>query len=317
MKRVLAFAAFGILTACAAAPDDAASSTSAASSTCGARTGKRGATSRTLTVASLHRTYRVYLPATLDPTKPVPLVYVHHGYTMSSAEMVTITRYTDLADQDGFAVVFPDGQGGPDSLDAPWNVGQNVCPSLYGDPPNATGDDNAFLDAIRADIAQDQCVDSAHVYLTGFSMGGYFAHEAGCTRSDIRAVAPHSGGTHDLASCAGTKKPIIMFHGDKDDVIPDGCDDPNAKDTPHGFTPAATAWAKRNGCGTTVHTEAVENGTCSYYDDCPLDAQVAICVMHGMAHCWAGGAKESSENGCPSYASATQLEWDFFKKYAW
>jgi polyhydroxybutyrate depolymerase len=191
-----------------------------------------------------------------------------------------------------------------------------VCPSVLGDPPSASGDDFAFLDAIRADVANDQCVDSAHVYLTGFSMGGYFAHHAGCMRSDLRAVAPHSGGTHELSSCPVTRKPIIIFHGDADDVIPDGCDDPNATDTPDGFTPSATAWAKRNGCATTTTTVQVERGTCRYYDGCPPDGQVALCVLRGMAHCWAGGATESSENGCPGWANATELEWQFFKQYA-
>jgi polyhydroxybutyrate depolymerase len=270
-------------------------------------------------VAGKQRTYRVYLPAALDPKKAVPLVFVHHGYTMSAKEMEEVTRYTALADREGIAVVFPNGQGGPDSTAAPWNVGANVCPSFYGDVPVATGDDFAFLDAIRAEMAQDQCVDNAHVYVSGFSMGGYFAHHAGCMRQDFRAVAPHSGGTHALSSCSVARKPIIMFHGDADDVIPSGCEDPNATDTPVGFTPSAKAWAVRNGCSSTVRTETVAKGTCTYYEGCPADGQVAICVLKGMGHCWAGGASDGSSwsNGCPEWASATELEWKFFKTYAW
>lgn len=275
-----------------------------------------GTTARKLTAAGLDRTYQVYLPASLDPKKPVPLVFVHHGFTMSGAGMQKITGYTELADKEGFAVVFPDGQSGPNSTDAPWNVGDKVCPSLYGDVPIAKGDDFAFLDAMKADIAQDQCLDDSHVYLAGFSMGGYFAHHAGCMRSDIRAVAPHSGGTHDLAACPVARKPIIMFHGDADEVIPVGCDDPNAKNPPAGFTPSATAWAAHNGCANTVHTVSVEKGTCSYYDDCPPDGQVAICVLQGMDHCWAGGTDDGFGDACPGWASATQLEWDFFQTYA-
>jgi polyhydroxybutyrate depolymerase len=308
ITRFFGLASLALIAACAAAPsdtsEDSANENAAVSNACGARTGKRGSTSRTLTVAGLHRTYHVYLPAKLDPSKAVPLVYVHHGYTMSGSAMQTITRYTDLADRDGFAVVFPDGQGGPDSYDAPWNVGQNVCASYWGDPPVAPGDDFAFLDAMRADIAKDQCIDADHVYLTGFSMGGYFAHHAGCERSDLRAVAPHSGGTHDLSACPGSIKPVIMFHGDQDNVIPPACETPDA-------------WAKRNGCALTTHDVAVENGTCKYYDGCPTNGQVAICTLTGMGHCWAGGAAESTENGCPGWASATDLEWQFFKKYAW
>src|SRR6185295_16995528 len=100
------------------------------------------------------------------------------------------------------------------------NVGAGVCPSIAGAPPNATGNDFPFMDAMRADVAADQCVDPDHVFVTGFSMGGYFSHHAGCMRDDVRAVAPHSGGTHDLTGCAAPRKPIIMFHGSADPVIP-------------------------------------------------------------------------------------------------
>jgi hypothetical protein len=34
-----------------------------------------------------------------------------------------------------------------------------------------------------------------------------------------------------------------------------------------------------------------------------------------MIHCWAGGS--SGLYGCPSYASATTLEWSFWQQYAW
>jgi polyhydroxybutyrate depolymerase len=284
---------------------------------CGTRAGQRGLTQRSLMVAGLNRTYSIYLPQNLDPRTPVPFVFVHHGYTMSGQEMVDITQYSSLADTEGFGLAFPDGQTGPDSLGAPWNVGTNVCPSVAGPPPDATGDDFAFIDAMEADVSSDQCLDAAHVFLTGFSMGGYFAHHVGCMRPDIRAVAAHSGGTHDLGACVGGHKPIMIFHGDADPVIPVGCDDPAALVVPPGVTPSAAAWAQRNGCSTSATTTAVENGTCSYYEGCPSDGQVALCVLHGMGHCWAGGAADAGIYSCPPYASATQLEWQFFKTYAW
>jgi poly(3-hydroxybutyrate) depolymerase len=96
-----------------------------------------------------------------------------------------------------------------------------------------------------------------------------------------------------------------------------GCDEPGAEDTPLGFVASATAWASRNGCGTALTTTSVENGECSYYEGCPSDGQVAFCVFKGMVHCWAGGAEDGGVYSCPAYASATELEWQFWKKYAW
>jgi poly(3-hydroxybutyrate) depolymerase len=61
------------------------------------------------------------------------------------------------------------------------------------------------------------------------------------------------------------------------------------------------------------------NGQCYLYDGCPADGQVELCTFTGMGHCWAGGSQsgQSSSFACPTYANATQLEWAFWKKYAW
>lgn len=289
------------------APPDAA--------TCGQRTGERGKTGRTVTIGGLDRTYTVYLPDGVSPTTPIPLVFVHHGYTMAALDMYDITGYPALADQEKIALAFPDGQGGPHTTLAPWNVGTGVCPSTSGAPPVATGDDFAFLDAMEADISQDQCLDRDHIYVTGFSMGGYFSHHAGCMKPGIRAVAPHSGGTHPLDDCVNAREPIIIFHGLADPLIPDGCDDPAGAAVP-GVTPSADAWAMHNGCALTTTSHAVQNGTCVTYDGCPPGGQVELCTFTAMGHCWAGGAT-GSVYACPGYESATALEWAFFKQYAW
>ncbi|MFT3694389.1 MAG: PHB depolymerase family esterase [Kofleriaceae bacterium] len=279
------------------------SGSGSAATVCGTRSGMRGKTNRTLHVAGLDRTYIVYLPDS-DPTENIPLVFVHHGYTMSGQNMYDIAGYPALADQEHIAVAFPDGQAGPNSVGAPWNVGTGVCNSYEGVPPDATGDDFAFLAAMQDDIAQDQCIDTAHVFVTGFSMGGYFAHNVGCNLANIAGIAPHSGGTHDLSGCAVAKKPVIIFHGNADPVVPLACDQD-----------AATKWAAHNGCANTTTTKQVNNGSCVVYDGCPTGGQVEMCTFNAMGHCWAGGVQ--GLYGCANYESATTTEWAFWKQYAW
>ncbi len=283
--------------------------------TCGLRGGARGLSMRQVTAGGLARTYRVYLPPG-SASEAMPLVVVHHGYTMSGQAMFDITSYAALADSEHIALAFPDGQAGPNSFGAPWNVGTNLCPSTSGAPPSAPGDDFALLDAIKADIAQDQCIDRDHIFATGFSMGGYYSHHLGCMRPDIRAVAPHSGGTHELSGCVNTRRPIIMFHGKSDTLIAPGCQDP-ASSPVASVVPAAAAWAAHNGCATTTTSRAVQGGTCIHYEGCPADGQVELCTFDGMGHCWAGGAANAGVYACPAYEAATQLEWTFFKTYAW
>jgi polyhydroxybutyrate depolymerase len=283
--------------------------------TCGLRAGQRGYTTHNATVAGIERTYHVYLPERASATTPIPLVMVFHGYTMSGDKMHDITDYTEIADAEGIALAFPDGQGGADTLGAPWNVGSNVCPTFAGIPPNATGDDFALLDHIKAEISEDQCLDTDHLYATGFSMGGYFSHHIGCMRSDFRAVAPASGGTHDLENCTNDRRPIIIFHGSADPLVPAGCNDPGALPV-IATEPAADAWATKNGCSLTTTPRAVTGGTCFHYEGCPADGQVELCTFDNMGHCWAGGNASAGIYSCPEKASATQLEWDFFKQYA-
>jgi polyhydroxybutyrate depolymerase len=291
---------------------------------CGTRTGMRGLTSRMVSVGGVARTYLIYLPQNLDPATPVPFVYVFHGATMNGQEMHDITQYSVLADSEGIGIAFPDGENGTDSL-FPWNVensGQTVCGA--GQFAEATGDDFGFMDAMKADVSLDQCLDQPHLFATGFSMGGYFSHHIGCYRSDIRAVAPHSGGTiADLSVCTTGHVPIIIFHGTSDPVIAEGCDDPTGL-AQLGFPASATLWAAKNGCQTTYTTvptdgDAGGDGQCYVYDGCPSDGQVELCTFTGMGHCWAGGDQTGGNtlSACPTYASATALEWSFFKKYAW
>jgi polyhydroxybutyrate depolymerase len=277
------------------------------------------------------RTYIAYLPQALGATTPAPFVFVFHGAAMDGSEMFDVTQYSTLADSDGIAVGFLDGQDtssvtGTTTAD-PWNVsddGAEVCGlgDLVNNP--TAGVDFAFMDAVKADIAQDQCLDSSHVFATGFSMGGYFTHHVGCDRTDIHAVAPHSGATlASLSSCVTGHVPIIIFHGAADPLISDGCDDPNGT-AQSGFPPSATLWAQKNGCQTT-YTTVTENGMgggdgqCYVYDGCPAGGQVELCTFTGMEHCWAGGSTTGggATYACPTYASATTLEWNFFKQYAW
>jgi polyhydroxybutyrate depolymerase len=288
----------------------------------------RGKTSRSVMVNGTKRTYIVYLPQSGSATTPAPFVYVFHGASMDASEMFDITQYSSIADQDGVAVAFLDGQSTNSSTGAttfdPWNVtdGAPVCGDgdLVNNPTGSV--DFEFMDAVKADVEQDQCLDAAHVFASGFSMGGYFSHHVGCDRTDVKGVAPHSGGTlATLSSCKTGHVPIIIFHGAADPLIADGCDDPNAM-AQSGFPPSATLWAQKNGCASTYSTTP-ENGTgggngqCYLYDGCPSDGQVELCTFTGMGHCYAGGSASAGMFSCPTYASATELQWSFFKKYAW
>ena len=298
------------------AGSDASSASNPGPTACSGKPGvKRGKSNQMLTAGGAQRSFIYYAPKGLDPNVPVPLVILPHGTNMSGQGMYDITQYAALADREKFVAIFPDGIDGPGSF-APWNVGSGVCG--LGAVVAASGNDQAFVDEMIKFAEQDQCIDARHIFMTGFSMGGYFSHETACVSSKIAAIGPHSAGTHDLSKCPGKPKPAILFHFTSDSLIDYECG-----------TAARDQWVKRNGCSaTSPDVTQVKGGKCSYYKGCSAGAQVAFCSFDPPSwdddglpsgHGWSGGSKAGAESfgAISNTESASELGWAFFKKYAW
>ena len=276
---------------------------------CTGKPGKKRGKSNESVMAGGRRTFVYYSPEKLDANKPVPLVIVPHGYTQSGQAMFDITRYSDLAAKEGFVVAFPDGASGSVG---PWDVGSGVCGAGAFVP--GSGDDQKFIDEMIAFAEADQCIDKEHIFLTGWSMGGYLSNHSGCLRDDIRAIGPHSAGTHDLSGCKVGPKPVILFHFDPDGLINYDCG-----------VKARNEWVKHNGCSMdSPEVKMVKGGKCEYYQGCKKEGQVAFCTFdlppnHAgdfvAGHAWSGGTVHSYS--ISETESATELGWAFFKKYAW
>ncbi len=264
---------------------------------CSGKPGAPGLSQREVVVDGDTRTFQVHIPTSLNRNTPAPVVFIFHGFSMSGEIMIELTGFAALADDEGFVAVFPEGPPA-----APWNVGENICG--LGGWVAGTADDFAFVESILNDIEADQCLDRSHVFVTGFSMGGYFSNHIGCQRSDlVRAIAPHSGGTY-LGACPGGPTPTLLIHGTGDALIDPDCGEE-----------ARNVWAARNGCSTRFRTVAVEGGHCEWHLDCPPDGQVVLCLFDDMCHGWAATGDGSCTNsaGGDMYEDATSLIWEFFK----
>ncbi|MBP8857704.1 MAG: hypothetical protein KBG60_06770, partial [Anaerolineaceae bacterium] len=53
------------------------------------------------------RRYLLYVPESYDPDKATPLVFNIHGYAQWPANQRDISNWNELADEEGFIVVYP------------------------------------------------------------------------------------------------------------------------------------------------------------------------------------------------------------------
>jgi Esterase PHB depolymerase len=122
-----------------------------------------------LTVNGVVRTYRLHVPATFQKNTGA-LVIVLHGSGGNGLGMEVGTGFSSLADQVGFAVVYPDGlfesQGGQTN----WAYFSNDFTDdvMCGTPTTASQDDTfrywaAALACSRIDPAEPLCDNAGHV----------------------------------------------------------------------------------------------------------------------------------------------------------
>jgi polyhydroxybutyrate depolymerase len=176
-------------------------------------------TKNSIEVAGLKRTYLTYVPRGLR--KGAPLVMMMHGSGENGAQIRIETGYgfERLADEHGFAVVYPD------SYSFDWDD----C-SKVGDF-SANGrevDDVGFLSALTDKLITDISVDRSRVFATGVSAGGFMSIRLALeVPSRFRAVAAVSANvpTPENFKCkpAGLGTPgtsVMIMNGTKDPLVP-------------------------------------------------------------------------------------------------
>jgi predicted peptidase len=154
--------------------------------------------------------YLLFLPRGYgeDPEKRWPLVLYLHGMGERGDDLELIKKHgppkiLDQRDDFDFVVVSPQ------------------CPA---DTTWAAEVD--ALDALLDQVIETYAIDTARVYLTGLSMGGYGTwHLATAHPERFAAIAPICGGAMPFMGfpdkvCALKDVPVWAFHGARDEVVP-------------------------------------------------------------------------------------------------
>lgn len=170
---------------------------------------------QTVKVGPLTRTYHLHVPDAMRRNRELPLVIVFHGSGADGTSMEKLTKFSLLADREGFLVAYPD------AIQHEWNDGREA----HRIPSQANHvDDVAFVDAMISHVGTVHRVDAKRIYATGFSNGGIFAHYLGSRLSNrLAAIAPVSGGLAEpVAKDFRPASPlsVCMIHGAADTVVP-------------------------------------------------------------------------------------------------
>ncbi len=124
-----------------------------------------------MTFAGYDRYWLMHVPANLDATKKVPLVFVLHGITSRAKAIAAFSGFNELADEKGFIVCYPQGVGRSWGVDIP-----------AGKAARKEIDDVAFVDTMLALLMQKYPIASDSIYSCGISNGGFMSVKLTCDR---------------------------------------------------------------------------------------------------------------------------------------
>ena len=264
-----------------------------------------------VTSAGQTREYILYVPKSYDRAKPAPLIISIHGAANWPSFQMNLSQWNALADEHGFIVVYPAGEGGGPKT---WYL--NGRRTRSGMP------DVVFISELIDTLEASYNIDSARIYANGLSNGGGVTFALSCMLSDrIAAFGPVAAAvTLPPDWCDGSRPaPMIAFHGTDDRFTPyNGAKVWLAPD-PFPSIPEWTAtWARRNRCAPNpAESAAAADVTRLEYTDCADDASVVLYTITGGGHTWPGGQPMPEWLVGPTSRSidATRLMWAFFRQH--
>ena len=255
------------------------------------------------------RDYLLHVPMSYDPDTPTALVVSMHGAAMWPAQQQNMSGWNKLADDHGFIVVYPSGNGLPKM----WPT------SLQG--PETIRDSN-FISRLIDTLTAEYNIDPARIYVDGMSNGGGMAFVLSCTLSErIAAIGVVAASPPTPVEWCDSHRPLplIAFHGSADSVVPfEGGALAAPFISAEIVFPPVREWiselSKRNDCMSgPVESAAAPGVTRIEHVDCAEGASVILYVIQDGGHTWPGAKPAPEWLGPTSDAvDATEEIWTFF-----
>jgi polyhydroxybutyrate depolymerase len=210
---------------------------------------------------------------------------------------------SELAEQKGFIVVYPNG------IERRWDVTSNALIGV---------DDVSFVSALIDQLTKIRAIDRRRIYATGVSNGGFLVQRLACEpKSQIAAFASV------VATLPGELQPfchpetpinLLMINGTDDRKVPwEGGSPPKV---PYGWILSVpdtiNFWRQHNDCTAPTQVKQLPGNhiEISRYPNCRDGSEVELVTMKGVGHVWPRGG-----SGPNQLLNGSKEIWDFFQRH--
>jgi polyhydroxybutyrate depolymerase len=272
-----------------------------------------------------NRTYLYYVPTGYDGSEAVSLLFSFHGLGSNGDDQRDLTRFDELAEQEGFIAVFPyatvlDPDDYPEAQLPPlpgaeiqWNLGAGSLQYYAGI------DDVGFVMDMVDWFETSYNIDASRVYSTGMSDGALFSYLlafnlTGTFAAIAPVCAPMPWGFGNITAAPitvievhGTADPILSYYGyggsggnvtysvDQTIAYWRGIDNVTGE-------PMETVWGPTNRDSTVVHRYIYSGGTDG--------TEVILFKVEAGGHTWPGGVLYSAYVGAvTTHIDGSALIW--------
>jgi poly(hydroxyalkanoate) depolymerase family esterase len=260
---------------------------------------------RSFGAAAGTRRYKLYVPS-VPAAGPRPLIVMLHGCTQDADDFAAGTAMNALAEEHGCLVLYPEQARGANA---------SLCWNWFESPnQERDGPEPALIAGMTREVIDNWQADPQRVYVAGLSAGGAMAAVMGAAYPDLfAAVGIHSGlpvgrARDMITGLAAMKKvppksapaggrlrqrvPVIVFHGDRDDVVHPGNGEAVLEQFVH-HAPGADAETLRRS-----HERGAKEGGRGYTKTAMQDSTgrsvAEYWELHGAGHAWSGGSANGS-----------------------
>ena len=284
----------------------------------------RGLSSGSIKHDDLERTFFVYIPSSYDENSQTPMVIAIHGGGGTAYQMPGFTGFNELAEKEGFIVLYPQG------IEKQWNDGRPLKTRAFEE----NIDDVGFISNLIDHVSKIFNINEKRIYATGISNGGFMSFRLAYFLSDkIAAVAPVTATVSEalyndftplenqisLLIMNGTEDPLVPYEGGEVSIYKVKRGKILSTDDTVDF------WVNHNNClpdpeiteipdkdvndGTTVEEIKYKNND---------GTEVILYKIEGGGHTWPGGSQYLPiiiiGKVCKDIDGAEEI-WKFFKRH--